>query len=197
MRRDWNENGTLFFMECDTYPNPRGSFSLRQFSQRDPEMNQEYGWTAVYSPTGILDSTIGQWVHLAAVVEPNYGNPEDANCYVDLYLNGGRVVTNRPFRYGNVDPCTVELTIGNHDPAGNYIKETFNGEIDEVYIFNRVLGPNEIAYLADTTPKDGELWIPIPSGAELFSPESKGHKRVNGKDFAIVADMWLYKEYWP
>jgi hypothetical protein len=196
MRRDWNENGTLFFMECDTYPNPRGSFSLRQFSQRDPEMNQEYGWTAVYSPTGILDSTIGQWVHLAAVCKPNYPDP---NFLVDLYLNGGRVVTNRPFRYGGGDPCTIELTIGNHDPAGNYIKENFNGEIDEVYIFNRVLGPNEIAYLADTTPIDGVQCIPIPSGAELFSPEAKGKKRINFKDYAFLADpnMWLCKEYWP
>jgi hypothetical protein len=80
---------------------------------------------------------------------------------------------------------------------GGNCPESFYGYIDEVRIYNRALEPNEIAYLADTTPEDGYLQIPPPSAAEVYKKEPVGQQIVNFKDFALVANKWLAEELYP
>lgn len=39
--------------------------------------------------------------------------------------------------------------------------------------------------------------IPIFSLAELYEEEPEGDRIINFRDFAIMAEEWLVKEYWP
>jgi hypothetical protein len=75
--------------------------------------------------------------------------------------------------------------------------QTFNGDLDEVRIYDRTLTAAEVAYIADTTPGDDELHIPIPSAAEVYQEEPEGQRAVNFKDFAMVATRWLEEDMWP
>ena len=87
------------------------------------------------------------------------------------------------------------MAIGNTNGVnGDAQSQTFNGDLDEARIYNRALTAAEVAYLADTTPGDGELHIPVPSAAEVYQEEPEGQRRVNFKDFAMVANKWLEEE---
>jgi len=74
----------------------------------------------------------------------------------------------------------------------------FLGLVDDVRIYNRALTDAEIAYLADTTPLDGQLYVPLVSIANIYDEEVEGLKWVNFRDFAVLANDWLKEEqYWP
>jgi hypothetical protein len=182
-RVGWNANGVYFMFECDTVPDPRGSFGLRRFGGN------------VWTPAGLLNPLIGQWVHLAATVDPT-ATPVTQIC--KLYLNAAQVA-NGDFQFGGGDPCQIDLTIGQVSDFREQGVESFKGDLDEVYIFNRVLEVNEIAYLADTSPWDGILYAPVPSSAEIYydSSEPPGQRIVNFKDFAVMAKRWLEWWEWP
>jgi hypothetical protein len=181
-RVGWNASGVYFIFSIDTVPAPRGSISLAQ-----------YGPYSVWSPAGIMDSFIGQWVHLAATVDPT---DPCAPQICHLYLNATEV-TNGEFRFGGGDPEQIDLTIGQVSDVREQGVESFKGDLDEAYIFNRVLEVNEIAYLADMSPGDGILYIPVPSAAEVYEEETLGQRTVNFKDFAIMAKRWLDWWQWP
>jgi hypothetical protein len=146
-----------------------------------------------------LDPFIGKWVHLAAThPHPNPDNPNDPNSFAKIYLNGAQVNTGPyNFTYG-YDP-NILLTIGNSISEAEWPKspEGFYGCIDEVRIYDRVLEPNEVAYLADPTPEDGNLMRPIPSSVEMYMEEPEGSRIVNFRDFALMTDMWLEEQLWP
>jgi hypothetical protein len=61
----------------------------------------------------------------------------------------------------------------------------FNGLIDELRIYSRVLSDAEIAWLADVT--------------EPFSEPFDLHQdgTVDFKDYAVLADSWLQERLWP
>jgi len=178
-RGGWTDSTVTFMFECDTVDDPRGSFSLRQY-------NSAY---SVWTEADILDGFIGKWVHLAATY-----NGSDSNT-ARLYLNGAEV-TSGPFYFSGSDPNTIDLTIGNTAELEHQSVESFNGDLDEAYIFNRALDASEIAYLADTTPGD-PLQRDVPSGAEVYEEEPVGQRKVNFKDFALMTDMWLEEQMWP
>jgi hypothetical protein len=179
----WNANGVYFIFSIDTVPAPRGCVVLAKF-----------GAYSVYSPGGIMDSFIGQWVHLAATVDPT-ADPVTQICH--LYLNATEVA-NGEFRFGDGDPCQIDLTIGQVSDYREQGVESFKGDLDEVYIFNRVLEVNEIAYLADVSQWDGMLYIPVPSAAEIYNyGEAPGTRTVNFKDLAVMAKRWLEWWEWP
>jgi hypothetical protein len=69
--------------------------------------------------------------------------------------------------------------------------EVFNGDLDKVCIYNRALSPAEIAYLSDTTPNDGPLYVPVSSPAELYEGEAPGSRTIDFEDFPVLPDMWL------
>ena len=181
-RTAWEDDGLIWMFEVDTIPGPRGSFSLRQ----------RYGNYCLYSAAGILDLFIGQWVHLAAVADIT----NDSNEAI-LYLNGAEVQRG-PFYFSGGDPNGIAMTIGNDgDYQSFWGVENWKGDLDEAYVFSRALEPNEIAYLADKTPLDGQLAVPVPSAANLINPEPQGQRYVNFRDYAVMANQWLIKEYWP
>jgi hypothetical protein len=141
-----------------------------------------------YSQANIMQTQRGRWAHIAATVDGN-----DAN-NVTFYLNGQDVGTGTCTLGTNI---ANTLVIGNTQNA-NWSNEAFNGELDEVRIYNRALEPNEIAYLADTTTPDGSLHVPVPSDAELYwTGEAEGNRKVNFKDFAVLANIWLTEDMFP
>ena len=154
-----------------------------------------------------MNSYIGQWVHVAATFPHPSGNPADGNDHAKLYLNGGEV-DDGPWRLSHGYDPNIFFTIGTTtDPNGwADTPSTFYGYIDEVRIYDRALEPNEIAYLADPSPEDGQLWIPISSPANVYDAneiapyigmQPQGLRSVNFKDFAMLVKEWLTEEMFP
>ncbi|MHC4511650.1 MAG: hypothetical protein ACYTAO_22310 [Planctomycetota bacterium] len=50
---------------------------------------------------------------------------------------------------------------------------------------------------ADQTPGDGELYVPVPSIANVYDDELPLARSVNFKDYALIADRWLDQQFWP
>ncbi len=155
---------------------------------------------------GSLNPFIGQWVHLAATY-PNPPTETDANAQAKLYLNGGEVATG-PYTFAHGYDANIWLSVGCTMDQNHWAMspESFYGYIDEVRIYNRVLEANEVGYLADVDPEDGELWVPISSPANVtdvneISPyqgeQPKGQRRINFKDFAVLVKEWLTEEMFP
>jgi hypothetical protein len=144
----------------------------------------------VYSPPGILNPYIGSWVHIAATFDGNTAK---------IYINNSEVASGK-WRFSHGPDPNIFLTIGctmDINAWPNSCPESFYGYIDEVRIYDRALEPNEILYLADTTPEDGYFQIPVPSAAEIYAKEPLGEQLVNFKDFALVANKWLEEDMFP
>jgi hypothetical protein len=168
-RTGWTADGLMFMFEVDTYgPGPRGTFGLRQFYNAN---------TDVFAPENILMEYIGQWVHLAATF--------DGNTAV-LYLNGVEV-SSGPFSFGG--GTDAGIVIGNNVDEEGWPEspETFNGDLDEVRIYNRALTAGEIAYLANADP----------SPANLYDECLECPRVINFWDFAVLVDYWLEESMWP
>ena len=140
----------------------------------------------VWSPFGTMAPFIGKWVHAAATFDGTTAR---------IYLNGAEIASG-PFSFAS--GTSAGVTIGNtNSTSWSSCPESFNGELDEARIYKRALSPSEIAYLADTSPEDGEVYTPLPSMAELYDGEAKGLRVINFRDFAILTSMWLDSEIWP
>jgi hypothetical protein len=154
-----------------------------------------YGVTTVpprpdcVTPAGTMDAYIGRWTHMAATFDGNTAR---------LYLNGFEAASGL-WMFNHGPDANIFLTLGqtNDVNAWNNCPSSFYGYIDEPRIYNRALEPSEIAYLADPTPGDGVLQIPVPSAAELYAKEPVGQQMVNFKDFAVVANKWLEEDMYP
>ena len=42
-----------------------------------------------------------------------------------------------------------------------------------------------------------DVYVPLVSVANLHDEEPQNEKRINAKDFAILADQWLEEKLWP
>lgn len=171
-KRDGWDNTTVRFM-FEVFGN--NQFRLGEYASN------------VYSQANIMQQHIGRWTHIALRFNGTTAT---------FYLNG-RDVGSGPFTLG--PNTTATMTIGNtqSEIAWPGAPEAFNGRLDEVRIYNRVLSTAEIAYLADLTPGDGSLYSPVPSLAELYEGEALGSRSVDLRDFAYLADSWLEKQLWP
>jgi hypothetical protein len=63
--------------------------------------------------------------------------------------------------------------------------------VDDVYVYNRTLAPEEILYLA--------LWAPVSQyfPMEPWCANANDDDMVDLKDFAVMADNWLSEVLWP
>jgi hypothetical protein len=130
------------------------------------------------------DVVTGQWVHVAVTRVANSGQ-------VTLYINGRTDVTETQANTGSLNANSM-IIIGANTIDGRY----YAGLIDEVRMYSRVLSGAEIAYLADTSPGDGQLYIPAPS-ADWYFAEAAGSRRINLRDYAVLANSWLEEKLWP
>jgi hypothetical protein len=170
----WSIDGLMFGFEVTAWP----AYTTSMLALR--------GNTDVTSGNVTMHQYLGRWTHFAATCDGNNAT---------LYING-REVASGTFTFG---PKTdASMAIGNTNGVnGDAQAQTFNGDLDDVRIYNRTLTAAEVAYLADTTPGDGELHIPVPSAAEVYQKEPEGQRRVDFKDFAMVANKWLEEGMWP
>ena len=81
--------------------------------------------------------------------------------------------------------------------GGQNANTFFIGDLDDVRIYERALSEAEIAYLVDESPGDGELYVPVPSAANLSDDEPPLSRSVNLRDFAILSEGWLDEQLWP
>jgi hypothetical protein len=181
-RGGWDDASMTWMLEVDTGVN--GALGWRHFAQGDaPPMGD------VYTAYNTMYTYLNRWTHIAVVFDGT-----DAN----LYIGGARIYGGR-WRFSNgYDPniflsigCTMDINAWPNCP------ESYYGYIDEVRIYNRALEPNEVAYLADTTPEDGYLMIPVPSLAEAYKYEDEDERVINFKDLALIAENWLTKDMYP
>ncbi len=200
-RGGWDDVSMVWMLEVDTNGS-EGGVGLRHYVTSTGDIQD------VFSASGIMLQYINQWIHVVAVFPTPADDPEeDPNAHARVYINGGEVADG-PWRFSNGDDPNIFLTIGETMDQNAWVDspESWYGYLDEVRIYNRVLEVNEIGYLADVDPEDGELWVAISSPANVYdgneiSPyqgeQPKGQRAVNFKDFAVVVKEWLTEEMFP
>jgi hypothetical protein len=138
-------------------------------------------------PTFRINGTVnvndGEWHHAAGTYDGT-----TAWLYVDGKLDGTMATA------GPIAKNTQKVNIGAN---AEQTARLWKGAIDEVRIYSRALTEPEVRYLADQTPGDGKLYLPLTSPAELYSAEPANQKSVNLKDFTKLATNWLDMQLWP
>jgi hypothetical protein len=132
---------------------------------------------------GQVNVNDGRWHHVAGTYDGT-----TARLYVDGIADG-LVATSGPIARN-----TERVYIGENPEAPG---RQWSGLIDDVRVYSRALSEDEIRYLADATPGDGSLYVPLASPAELHEAEALGSRSINLKDFSALAAQWLQEESWP
>ncbi len=173
-RNAWAATDAMrFFFEIST--DADDALSFRQYWEAGVD---------VYSPGGTMTPHIGRWAHTAVTFDGTTAR---------IYLNGKEIASG-PFALADKADAGIAIGCTHNEDSSS---ETYYGDLDEARIYNRALSPAEIAYLADTTPGDGQLHVRVPSPAELYEGEAQGSRAVNFKDFAVLATIWLDEQFWP
>jgi hypothetical protein len=112
-----------------------------------------------------------------------------------LYLDGLPVANNTST---TLTPSDLGNSNNNWLGRSQYPADAYlNGALDDFRIYNHVLTDAEIAGLVDDTPGDGQLYVRVPSPANIYDDEPQGSRSVNFKDYAVLADQWLDQVQWP
>jgi hypothetical protein len=137
----------------------------------------------------------GHWHHVAGVFD---------NGIMTIYIDGGAEppVSSADSTFGRDRYVRYGFLGANSEasyppPTGRPDGGWFEGDVDELRVYHRALSAAEIAYLADETPEDGELYVPVPSIANVYDDELPLARSVNFKDYALIADRWLDEQLWP
>ena len=134
----------------------------------------------------------GQWHHVAGVFDNGMmtiyidGNAEPST-------TGGSTFGTGTTRYGLLGVGSEADVFDGDQNAGSY----FRGALDDVRIYHRALSNAEVAYLADESPADGELYVAVPSVANIHNEEPPLARSVNLKDYALLVEQWLDELLWP
>jgi hypothetical protein len=126
------------------------------------------------------------WHHVAGIRKA-----EQLLVYVDGALDGtGTVPAGYDLSGTTQTNAYVGVIVDNRD--GTLFKY-FTGSIDDVRIYNYALSDTDILSVAGLT----EMYHPVTSPANISDDEPANSKRVNFKDFAVLADEWLQQLIWP
>jgi hypothetical protein len=141
------------------------------------------GPTPTFRINGVVNVNDGEWHHVAGTYDG-----ATAWLYVDGVSDGTQATA------GAIAKNTQKVFIGAN---AQQTARLWKGAIDDVWIHTRALTELEVRYLADQTPGDGKLYLPLKSPAELYSAEPANQKSVNGMDFTQLATQWLNTQLWP
>ena len=131
----------------------------------------------------------GGWNHYAFVKDVDEG-------YLRVYHNAGLIAesdSKRPM----VSPVDrvwmgVNPDFPAYDPT--YWHDIYTGLVDDFKIYNTALSEAEIAYISSG---GSDQYVPLESPANLYDLEQANSKKINFKDYAIFADSWLEKKWFP
>jgi len=141
------------------------------------------GW---YSATGPVINE-GQWVHVAGTYEVGA---------LSLFVDGVLEAEGTAATFGINTVQNFLIGAGrNERPSGH--DYYFQGQIDDVRMYDRALSQGEIASIMDGTLGSVSEHHPLRSLAELDAGELEGSRAVNFKDFAVLLSRWLDTELWP
>jgi hypothetical protein len=133
---------------------------------------------------GVANINDGEWHHVAGTYDG-----ATAWLFVDGKPDGGSLAT-----AGTIAKNTQKVLVGANSEQ---TARLWKGSIDDVRVYTRALTEAEIRYLADQTPGDGKLYLPLKSPAEIYRAEPVNQRSVNLKDFAQLAKKWLNTQLWP
>jgi hypothetical protein len=135
----------------------------------------------------------GRWYHVASTFDGQY-----VNIYVDGEPAAGPTDVGGPMRWVSAGSGNYpeNFVIGAWLDVGYELY--IDGAIDEVRYYDYALPQGEISILAELVAPGTEFYQPVPSLANITDPEDKFLRKVNFRDFAILADHWLEgPTLWP
>ena len=173
--------------------------------QRNPNLSyppsEGHGWNfRMYSGVGSsgqdvltdTDYTVGKWSHLVVTWEPQTDNGDpggngnhQTEGVLTAYFNGVAVATNTAARYAaNTNPTedstpAADLTIGSYNAASGLGNNPFEGDVDEVAIYNNyALTPDQVLahYQAGTNAHPATNYETLVLTAPFTGPERQGPK---------------------
>jgi len=136
--------------------------------------------------TGTTAANDDLWHHVAGLRKA-----EQLLVYVDGALDGTGTV---PEGYDLSGTTQHNAYVGAiTDNRDGTLFKYFIGLIDDVQIYDYALSDTDILSVAGLT----ELYFPLTSPANVSDDEPVNSKKVNFKDFAVLADEWLQQLLWP
>jgi hypothetical protein len=112
-----------------------------------------------------------------------------------VYVDGALEATNTvPAGYDLSGTSQHKAYIGAiTDNRDTSLSKYFEGLIDDVRIYDYALSDTDLTSLAGVA----ELYYPLTSAANIWDEEPSKSKKVNFKDFAVLASEWLDRLVWP
>lgn len=129
------------------------------------------GWSDYVSTSTV---PVGQWSHVV-------GTYDSSN--VRIYING--ILDVEIPKTGSIATSTENLTFGKRTD----LTEIFNGLIDEIKIYNRVLSASEIAGLYESVPPESLDYGDAPDPTFPSLKSNNGARHTGLKDFYFGSDV--------
>ena len=117
--------------------------------------NQYY--SSSYSSVGAYKYEVGLWYHLAC----SYDSSTDA---VSIYINGAHLQTYTITLQSTGRTMTNLSFLGAYDTLGGNVRQSFNGSIDQVRIYDSTLTASEVLQLYNETSSTANT-LNFPTGA--------------------------------
>ncbi|HUT28936.1 MAG TPA: LamG domain-containing protein [Sedimentisphaerales bacterium] len=127
------------------------------------------------------ENRIGSWNHYALVKDSTAGIQ---SVYRNGCLAGRRVDASESM--GGVEVCSVGKA-----SAGLYA--AYAGKMDDLRIYSYPMSQGNVVYLMG----EREWYCPLESPANLYDEEPMLSKRVDFRDFCVLANSWLAESLWP
>jgi len=167
-----NQDGSTGGYKMGVYSDNKVEFEVRNSINQSTNNRSVGGGTVL---------TVGTWYHVAGVYS-------DQGNYIRTYINGklDRELVTTALLGLSAGP----LRLG-REPSGQ--SSFFSGKLDDVRVYNYALSPAEIMSLAGA----GAVYVPVTSPANISDLEPVLEKKVNFKDYSLLANKWLEEELFP
>jgi len=162
--------------------------------------------------TTAYNAGLNAWTHLAFVI----ADTPDGMCTGTFYADGlprGTPMTGRPRHSGGA----YGVNIGSEDDGQT---KFVNARFDDFRVYDRALTEddiyewikeykepggnllyhydfNETTGLTAANSSNYPFYHPLLSVAELYDSEDEGFRKINLRDFSVLANDWLKEQLWP
>jgi len=131
-----------------------------------------YGTTGLYAMSQLNAFTFNQWTHVVVT----WTGDTVATTSVNFYVNGSsNAISSSRNGVSLADNATQPITIGDRSQGGR----AFDGLIDDVRVYNRVLSPSDVAELYNYTGADFTSnlvgWWKMDEGTSTLAYDSSGN----------------------